>query len=208
MVAARAGLLCALAAAALVACPRIPPPAPPPAPPAPAPPPPSPETLPCFEVERIVVTKHERSLLARCTGGGERRFTVALGRVPTGAKERRGDSRVPEGVYHLVGVARASRFYRFWMLDYPSPADAERGLSAGRISRVEARAIMRAHEAGRLPPQDTALGGMIGLHGEGRRWRGDSAALDWTQGCLALADADLDFLIARTPPGTPVEIAP
>jgi len=197
-----------LAGAALLGCPRPQPPAPPPAPaPAPAPAP-SPETLPCPEVERIAVTKHTRSLVAYCRGGGERRFTVALGRAPVGAKERRGDHRVPEGVYHLVGSARPSRFYRFWMLDYPSPADAQRGLAAGRISHAQERAIARSHERGLLPPQDTPLGGMIGLHGEGSRWRGDSAKLDWTEGCLALADADLDFLMARAAPGTAVEIAP
>lgn len=207
MVAARGGLPVALAAWALLACPR-PVPIPPPVPPAPAPPAPAPEALPCPEVKRIVVVKRSRSLVAYCTGGGERRFTVALGREPQGAKLARGDQRVPEGVYHLVGVARPSRFYRFWILDYPSPADAARGRATGRISRDEERAILRAHEAGRLPPQDTALGGGIGLHGEGRRWRGDSAYLDWTQGCLALADADLDFLIARATARTPVEITP
>lgn len=154
------------------------------------------------------MTKSARSLVARCEGGGERRFTVALGRTPAGAKQLRGDARVPEGVYHLVGEPRPSRFHRFWVIDYPSVTDAERGVAARRISQGQARAIASAHAAGRLPPQDTALGGWIGLHGEGRRWRGDSAHLDWTQGCLALADVDLDFLIARTPPGTPVEIGP
>lgn len=137
-----------------------------------------------------------------------RRFTVALGRAPAGSKQARGDERVPEGVYHLVGVPRPSRFYRFWPLDYPSLADADRGVADRTITRAEARAIASAHAAGQLPPQNTALGGWIGLHGEGQRWRGDSAHLDWTQGCLALADGDLDFLIARAAPGTPVEILP
>ncbi|HVP30783.1 MAG TPA: L,D-transpeptidase [Myxococcota bacterium] len=209
MVAARAYALSCLAVVslALASCAR--PPAPPPPPPAPAPrPTPSPESLPCERVERIEVTKRSRTLVARCEGGGERRFTVALSRVPEGAKERKGDQRVPEGSYRLVGKPLPSRFHRFWRIDYPSPADAERAFAEGRISGEVRGAILRAHDRGALPPQRTALGGIVGLHGEGERWRGDSEHLDWTYGCIALSDADLDFLILRAAPGTPVEIAP
>ena len=62
--------------------------------------------------------------------------------------------------------------------------------------------------AARMPPQDTALGGLLGLHGEGARWRGESKGLDWTYGCIALADAELDFVIARVKKGTPLTILP
>jgi murein L,D-transpeptidase YafK len=58
------------------------------------------------------------------------------------------------------------------------------------------------------PPADTALGGHLGFHGEGRRWRGDSRYLDWTYGCIALSDADVDFVAARSAIGTPVWIEP
>jgi hypothetical protein len=114
---------------------------------------------------------------------------------------------MPEGEYRIAGPARRSRFHRFIPIDYPSPADAERGLAAGRISAAERDAIARAHAAGRLPPQDTALGGHLGLHGEGRRWRGE-LDLDWTEGCVALADEAIELLAARVRPGTPVRIQP
>ena len=57
-----------------------------------------------------------------------------------------------------------------------------------------------------MPPPDTPLGGLLGLHGEGARWRGDSKQLDWTYGCIALPDAELDFVIARVRKGTPLTI--
>ena len=52
------------------------------------------------------------------------------------------------------------------------------------------------------------LGGHLGFHGEGKRWRGDSRLLDWTYGCFGLADADVDFLAERSAVGTPVSIEP
>ena len=58
------------------------------------------------------------------------------------------------------------------------------------------------------PPQDTALGGELGLHGEGPHWRGDSAELDWTFGCIAVRDHEIDFLAQRVKVGTPVWIVP
>jgi hypothetical protein len=199
---ARSALVCAAAlAAGACARPAPPPPAPAPAAEAPAPPP------PCERVERIVVRKSERALVAACTGGGELRLPVALARA-AGPKRVRGDHRMPEGDYRIAAPARPSaRFHRFLPIDYPSPADAERGLADGRIGAAERDAIVRAHRAGRMPPQETPLGGHLGFHGEGRRWKG-SGALDWTEGCIALADADVERLGRLAPPGTPVRIEP
>lgn len=179
-------------------------PAPPPAPPAPEARAPSP--LPCERIERIVVSKAARVLVAACAGGGELRLPVALARAP-GAKRAKGDQRMPEGDYRIAGPARPSRFHRFLPIDYPAPADAERALAEARIDRAERDAIVAAHRAGRLPPQTTALGGHLGFHGEGRRWRGEGD-LDWTEGCIALSDGDVERLERLAPPGTPVRIEP
>jgi murein L,D-transpeptidase YafK len=184
-----------------LACAR---PAPPPPAPAPAPIPPP---AACQEVERLTVYKSERRLVAACRGGGERVFPVSLSREPVGAKRVQGDRRVPEGEYRVAGAARPSRFHLFLPIDYPSPADAERALAEGRITRAERDAIARAHAAGALPPHDTALGGRLGIHGEGARWRGD-LDLDWTEGCVAVTDAAIDWLAVAAPPGTPVVILP
>ena len=199
-----------LAALALaLACTRA---LPPPAVPEPAPPvPPAPAAEPrapgaCLRIERVVVHKGQRRLWARCAGGAVVTLPVALGRAPEGPKRAMGDQRTPEGEYRVAGPPRASRFHRFLPIDYPSIADADRALAEGRLVRGEHAGIVAAHRNGRLPPANTSLGGGLGFHGEGVRWRGESAALDWTDGCVALSDSDLDFLIARVGEGTPVSL--
>ena len=187
---------------------------PPPAGPEPVPPvPPAPSEAgepaapgPCLRIERIVVHKGERRLWARCKGGAVVMLPVALGRAPEGPKRAVGDQRTPEGEYRVAGPPRASRFHRFLPIDYPSIVDADRALAAGRLGRDDHARIVAAHRSGRLPPPNTSLGGALGFHGEGVRWRGESTTLDWTDGCIALADADLDFLIARVGEGTPVSL--
>jgi len=181
-----------------------PPPAPPPVPaPVPAPPPP-----PCTAIERIEVSKSQRTLRAHCRAGAVVEMTAALGREPEGDKRDAGDWRTPEGLYRVSGRPRESRFHLFIPIDYPSVEDAEQALYEGRISLATYRLIAAAHAEGRPPPAHTALGGGLGFHGEGERWRGDSVDLDWTEGCVALRDADVDFIAERIEVGTPVEIRP
>lgn len=146
-------------------------------------------------------------LEAFCEGGGRRRHPIALSRSPIGPKARRGDERMPEGDYHIAGPARASRFHLFIPIDYPSVADADRGLRAGTIGPETRARIVAAHRARRFPPQDTALGGWLGFHGEGARWRGD-LDLDWTQGCVAVDDATIEWLARHAVRGLPVSISP
>lgn len=185
---------------------EVPTPAPPPSAPSPSPPP-DPLALPCPAVERLEVRKLERRLEAICAGGGLRVFPIALSREPVGAKRRSGDQRIPEGDYRIAGAARASRFELFIPIDYPSRADADRGLAEGLISRDVHRRIVAAHARDRLPPQDTALGGLVGFHGEGKRWRGD-LDLDWTEGCVAVSDETIRWLAREVRRGTPVRIRP
>lgn len=174
-------------------------PAPAPRPPAAGPPP------PCQHIVSIEIDKSEHELLARCERGARVLFPVALGRDPVGTKRSGGDWRTPEGLYHIVSDT-PSRFHRFLLLDYPSLGDAQDAYLAGRISGRDYRRIARAHREGKLPPQDTPLGGGIGLHGEGPDWHGFSKILDWTYGCIAMSDRDIDFIAERVEPGTPVRI--
>lgn len=187
-------------------------PAPSPVPP-PAPVPPALEPAPvappeCQHITRIEIHKGERRLLAHCERGARVELRIALGRDPEGPKRLAGDARTPEGSYRISGPPQNSRFHRFLPIDYPSREDAESALAAGRLSPADHRRILEAHARGELPPADTALGGGLGLHGEGERWRGDSPHLDWTYGCIALSDGDIDFLAERAAVGTPVEIDP
>ncbi|HET6304387.1 MAG TPA: L,D-transpeptidase [Myxococcota bacterium] len=199
-------LPCALA----LACAR--PAAPPLEPVAPeAPPPPTaPEAAgECTRILSIEVRKGERSLSARCEGGAVHRMTAALGREPRGDKLAAGDDRTPEGLYRISGRPRRSRFHLFIPIDYPSADDARAALDEGRISPRDHARILYAETFGLAPPDDTPLGSGLGLHGEGGRWRGESAGLDWTNGCVAVTDADIEFLAARVEVGkTEVVIQP
>jgi len=133
---------------------------------------------------------------------------VALGREPVGPKREAGDSRTPEGEYHLRSRGWDSRFHLFLIIDYPSREDAAAELRAGLISLRTYGEILEAHEQSVLPPQNTALGGVVGLHGEGARWSGDSEYLNWTNGCIAMTDEEIDFLASHSPSGTLVTISP
>jgi murein L,D-transpeptidase YafK len=190
------------ASVALAGCPKKPTPAPEPPPPAPAPPVPT----TCERVERILVVKSLRTLTAECAGGAQLVFQIALSRE-RGPKRRQGDQRMPEGDYRISGPPRTSRFHVFIPFDYPSRADADLALKEGRIGKETHAAIARAHARKRMPPQDTPLGGVLGIHGEGPRWRGD-LKLNWTEGCVAVSDKAIEQLARLVRVGMPVRIEP
>lgn len=149
---------------------------------------------------RIVVEKGARRLTVL---SGERalvRWRVGLG-GPAGDKVREGDRATPEGTYRVVTRNERSRFHLFLGLSYPDTAAAERGLAAGQITEAQARAIRRATAQGTVPPWNTPLGGAIGLHGGG-------GGTDWTLGCIAVEDVQIEELWEAAPLGTPVIIFP
>jgi hypothetical protein len=149
----------------------------------------------------IVIRKKPRCLTLY---GDERELLscpVGLGGEPNGAKQCQGDGRTPEGEYRVCTRNANSSFHIFLGLDYPNRADAQRGLEQGLITRQQQRRILGALEAKRSPPWDTALGGAVGIHGSGASW-------DWTLGCIALDDPDIETLWAFCPIGTPVRIDP
>ncbi len=149
----------------------------------------------------IVVRKAARRLTL--SGDGRELLTcrVGLGDSPVGRKERRGDHRTPEGDYRVATRNPNSQFHLFLGLSYPNEADAGRGLAQGLILPAEHRALVAAARTGRCPSWDTRLGGTVGIHGSG-------AASDWTWGCVALEDPDIETLWALCPIGTPVRIDP
>ena len=108
-----------------------------------------------------------------------------------GHKQRRGDLRTPEGWYRTSDKPW-SDFYGAIAVHYPGKADAVRGLKAGLVSQEQHDAIVAAIDAGKKPPQNTRLGGEILIHGGG-------GEVDWTLGCVALDDAEIDLLRAALP---------
>jgi len=160
----------------------------------------------------VTIEKGERRLVVSCDGVPVKGYFVALGSAPEGAKECRGDGRTPEGRYYLWRKNRQSHYYLALGVSYPGEADAERGLAKGLIDRGTYERIVRAIRAGKAPPQDTPLGGDICIHGggmgevvrqDGRRY---VRVQDWTAGCIALRNRDMDELLAVLPVGTPIEI--
>lgn len=125
-------------------------------------------------------------------------FAVGLGPSPVGDKSAEGDGRTPEGWFRTSDKPWSS-FYGAIAVHYPAADDAEAALAAGRISEATAASISKAVGAGRKPPQQTALGGEILLHGGG-------SGSDWTLGCIALDNDHLDALRAALPPGMATDV--
>ena len=141
-------------------------------------------TLP--PIERLVVHKAERRMLAYAGGQIVHTFEhIQLGDAPVGAKQFQGDEKTPEG--------------RF-VIDYGNPHSAYH-LSL-HISYPDAAAKVRAAQAGRSP------GGDIFIHGQPNELLGLRVPGDWTDGCIALSDGEIEALWAAVADGTPIEINP
>jgi murein L,D-transpeptidase YafK len=162
----------------------------------------------CLRIDRIEVWKQKRMLRAYCKNGAVVAMDIAIGRQELGRKTSAGDNRTPEGRYRIVAPASEGRFHLFIPIDYPARADADIAWLEDRISGADYWRIVSALKEGLLPPQDTPLGGDIGFHGEGERWQGDSQNHDWTYGCIAVTDREIEFLAERIEIGVPVWIHP
>ncbi|MCK5728360.1 MAG: L,D-transpeptidase [Methylococcales bacterium] len=119
---------------------------------------------------------------------------VSIGRRGAGFKNRRGDKITPLGTYKIGWVNRQSRFKTFYGFTYPSIENAEEALKRALISEKTYDSIVRAHVNNRTPPQNTSLGGRIGLHGVGRGDAEIHGLWDWTNGCVAVTNAQIDDL--------------
>ncbi len=140
------------------------------------------------KADRIVVDKSERTLTVFWRGVPIKVYRVALGGNPIGPKERQGDERTPEGLYTVLKRHASSEYHRALHLSYPNAAD-----------RARARAV-REHP-----------GGDIEIHGlkPGFEWLGSAHTLfDWTNGCVAVTNVEIEELWRAAPIGTPVEIVP
>lgn len=150
---------------------------------------------------RIIIYKAARRL--ELWRGGDLRacFPIGLGPNSRGAKTREGDGRTPEGAYFVCTRNRQSKYYLSLGLSYPGERDALRALERGLIGPEMCEYICARVREGLRPPWDTPLGGFIMIHGGG-------AHGDWTQGCVALENKDMDALWACCPLGAPVDIRP
>jgi murein L,D-transpeptidase YafK len=139
--------------------------------------------------DRVEVRKRERVMEL---WNGElllHRFRVALGRRPEGHKVKEGDGRTPEGRYELTEFLPKSYFHRAIRISYPNEEDRRRARALG-----------------------VRPGGDILIHGLdpaiARRFRDDHWLFNWTRGCIAVTDGEMDTIWASVAPGTPIDIRP
>jgi len=146
-----------------------------------------PDALPAgTRADRVLVSKSAHSLTLFVGNRPFKTYKVALGRGPGNAKHREGDHETPEGLYAIDAQNPHSRFHRALHVSYPNTRDRE-----------------NAKAQGVLP------GGDIMVHGVGRGlgWLGTlQHHLDWTDGCIALTNPEMDQLWELVPVGTPIEI--
>jgi murein L,D-transpeptidase YafK len=131
---------------------------------------------------------------------------ISIGSRGAAKIHRRGDETTPLGIFHIAWIDRRSRFDTFYGFDYPSERVARSAYAEGIISRVDLDAILEAVRQHRLPPQNTPLGGHLGIHGVGRGDPGIHEAFNWTDGCVALTNPQIRQLSRWTHIGTQVVI--
>ena len=139
-------------------------------------------------VDRIRIEKSTRRLMLISQGEVLKSYKIALGGNPIGPKERQGDNKTPEGTYVIDARNRDSRFHLSLHISYPNERDKK-----------------RAKELGVSP------GGDIMIHGikNGFSRVGDAhTGVDWTKGCIAVTDQEIDEIDKLAPNGTIVELRP
>ena len=138
--------------------------------------------------DKVLIEKKERRLTLLSEGEVVKTYRIALGGNPVGPKERQGDNKTPEGTYIIDSRNRDSGYHLSLHISYPNENDK-----------------MRARELGVSP------GGDIMIHGikNGLSWVGAShAEVDWTKGCIAVTDEEMEEIYRLVPNDTIVEIRP
>lgn len=131
---------------------------------------------------------------------------IAVGAAGVKEKKRVGDDVTPCGTYTVGWFQPHSKFVHFIGLTYPSRADAERGYREKIIDRHAYERIISALDRGETPPQDTRLGGLIGIHGVGRGSLAIHRIANWTAGCIAVDNDQIRQLFKLLKRGMKVEI--
>ena len=138
--------------------------------------------------DSIVVDKAQRKLTLYHRGSVVRTYLVALGEQPVGDKIRQGDKRTPEGLFRIEARNPQSRYHLALRISYPDAAHAARARALG-----------------------VSPGGDIMIHGLPKRQAWVGAAhrdFDWTEGCIAVTNAEIEEIFSAVPVGTPIHIKP
>lgn len=119
---------------------------------------------------------------------------IAIGRYGASSSRMQGDNRTPLGSFQISWIKQYHRYNRFFGINFPNQEVADLALSEKRISRQVWSSITKAIESSKIPPQNTPLGGYIGIHGIGRGDHAIHTRFNWTNGCVALTNAQIDEL--------------
>ena len=164
---------------------------------------------------RIVIVKSAQTLELHDAGGKIRKFRVCLGINPVGPKKITGDQKTPEGDYFICSKSTESNFYRFLGISYPGIADAQTAFEEGLISLNDRDSIINSAKSGKAPPWHTKLGGWVGIHGYPTDWFKRVWVIlhypkphNWTDGCIAMWNFEVEELFGMVGIGTPVRILP
>jgi murein L,D-transpeptidase YafK len=140
------------------------------------------------KADLIIVEKGRRLMTIYSKGIKLKSYRISLGKEPVGDKKCQGDNKTPEGTYYIKGKDAKSRFHRSLWISYPDPVDTR-----------------DAQLAGKNP------GGAILIHGitDGYSWLGKAHLLiDWTRGCIAVTNKEIEELFGHVNVGMPIEIRP
>lgn len=158
---------------------------------------------------KIVISKSSQELTVTKDDHIIKHYHISLGKGGSGTKRKLGDKKTPLGVYKIVEFKNDSKFHYFMQLDYPNLLDAWYGYKNNVISASEFKKIAYAYKQKRIPPQDTKLGGYIGIHGIGVET--DQKLMihngfNWTDGCIAMTNEQISELRKYVDIGTKVII--
>ena len=140
------------------------------------------------KINKLIVFKSKRELLAYTNGQLVKTYSISLGRNPSGDKEFEGDKKTPEGLYYINNKNQNSGYHKNLGISYPNKDD-----------------IKQAKLIGKPAGGDIKIHGLrngVGFIGKLHRW------FDWTLGCIALTNNEVDELYQAVEIGTPIEIYP
>jgi hypothetical protein len=135
----------------------------------------------------IIIDKFSRKCYIYLNGVKKWEFDAELGKNWVGDKRVKGDNATPEGMYKITKKldGRKTKYYKALLIDYPNDEDIQR---------------FNSEIASGTLPRNAKIGGLIEIHGNGGK------GIDWTEGCIALTDKEMDAVYKITKVGTPVTI--
>jgi murein L,D-transpeptidase YafK len=153
------------------------------------------EPLPgSVRIDRIVVDKSDHTMEVYDGKKHLKTYKIAIGKGSDGPKQVQGDNRTPEGEYRIDSRHHSKKFHRFLHVSYPN--------------RVDRKAFKQGRKEGSIS-KSAKIGGAVGIHGEkqGKEWL-PHKLVDWTQGCIALDNDEIEELYRSVKDGAVVVIVP